>query len=92
MGEFKPKPGWLMKELEDIPSSLAFAWAPQTLWQFGGTLSAPLGPFDAYALRRKMQERYREWTGKELEFELREDRTELGRNAAAQRGMQEVGG
>lgn len=66
MSETRLDPGWLARELEEIPVSVALTRDPGE----GLGRDDPLNESQARALRDRLCERYHAWTGRDLASDL----------------------
>lgn len=86
-GKLTLKPGWLAKSTEEAKLSVLYRFTPGLAKQYGlDVVNAPLSEADALALRQKMAEHYRAWTGMDLERALAMDLTPAGRAALSKGG------
>lgn len=81
-GKLTLEPGWLAKTMEDAKISVLYSHSPKKAKLYGlNVVGPPLSEDDAFALRRKMADHYRAWTGMELERALAMDLRPAGRLA-----------
>lgn len=77
----KLRPGWLAESIQDAKICVLYSYTPKKAKLFGLDTAAPLSEDDALALRKRMADHYRAWTGMDLEQALAMDIAPADREA-----------